>query len=104
MAGKKVDDKATAAADDAAAARQAAHDLVDERHDRAEALTSVPQKVIDPNEAAALETITGQKPIRDESDAPPPGELGPHEESENPVADSADTNTSPKGDSKPATK
>lgn len=91
---------------DAEQARQDAHDAVDERHDRAVAMASVPQKVTDANEAAALLTITGQKPERDLSDAPPPGQLGPHMESVNPVDDPADVNTSvagPEGDqAKPA--
>jgi hypothetical protein len=42
----------------------------------------VPQKVTDGNETAALATITGQKPIRDESEAPPANELGPHHSGE----------------------
>lgn len=49
------------------------------RHERALAQVSVPQKVIDGNETAALASITGQKPVRDMSDAPPPNRLGPHE-------------------------
>ncbi len=80
-------------------ARKARMDELEAQLDREEALAAVPQKVIDPNEAAALETITGQVPIRDTSDAPPPGQLGPHSETESPVADSADVNTTPeKGD------
>lgn len=46
--------------------------------ERALALATVPQPVTDGNETAALATITGQKPIRDESNAPPANELGPH--------------------------
>lgn len=60
---------------------QARQDEVDRVHatfDRAEALASNPQKVTDGNETAALETITGQKPVRDMSEAPSPNELGPH--------------------------
>jgi hypothetical protein len=52
------------------------------RHDRAMALAAPVQKVTDGNETAALATITGQAPIRDLSDAPPPNELGPHESGE----------------------
>ena len=65
---------------------------VNERHDRAEALAAVPQKVIDGNETAALETQTGQVPIRDMSDAPPPNELGPHH-SDDPNEDPAKINS-----------
>lgn len=52
---------------------KAAHD---EAYKRAEAMLSVPQKVVDGNETAALATITGWKPLRDESDAPEPAVLG----------------------------
>ena len=51
----------------------------DARYERALALASPVQPVLDGNETAALATITGQKPIRDMSNAPPPNELGPHE-------------------------
>lgn len=50
--------------------------------ERALALATVPQPVTDGNETAALQTITGQKPIRDESNAPPANELGPHHSGE----------------------
>lgn len=55
---------------------EAEHAELQERHDHAMAMASVPQKVVDPNEAAALETITGQKPLRDDSEAPEPAVLG----------------------------
>jgi hypothetical protein len=78
------------------AAREAAHAAVDEQHDRAEALASSPQKVTDGNETAALQTITGQVPERDLSDAPSPNVLGPHH-SIDPDEDPAKIND-PKGD------
>lgn len=83
--------------DPAAQRRADRHAELDAELDREEALASVPQKVTDPNEAAALDTLTGQKPERDMSDAPPPGQLGPHAESVNPVPDPADVNTSVAG-------
>lgn len=68
-------------------ALKAAHEELkaefDYRHERAMALLSVPQKVVDGNETAALETITGWKPLRDESDAPPPEPLGTQAADEN---------------------
>jgi hypothetical protein len=67
------------------------------RQDRALALASVPQKVVDGNEAAALATITGQKPVRDESDAPPPNELGPHHSGDD-SAESEKVDAEVKGD------
>jgi hypothetical protein len=76
------------------ATRKQAHDDLDAQLDRQEAMAAVPQKVIDPNESAAMETITGQAPIRDMSDAPPPGQLGPHEESEQSTP-AEDVNTTP---------
>lgn len=55
--------------------------------DRALALAAPIQKVTDGNETAALASITGQVPVRDVSDAPPPNELGPHDpESDDPAA------------------
>lgn len=51
-------------------------DAVAARHERELAMASVPQKVVDGNETAALASITGQKPVRDESDAPDPEPLG----------------------------
>lgn len=59
-------------------AREVELDRVHAQFDRAEALASVPQKVTDGNETAALETQTGQVPLRDTSEAPSPNELGPH--------------------------
>lgn len=101
MAGKDTaaDKAAKEAADARGAARKARHDELEAQLDLEEVLAAVPQKVVDGNEAAALETITGQKPIRDTSDAPSPNELGPHEESENPApgGDSMKA-TDPKGD------
>lgn len=52
---------------------------LDAQHDRAMALAAPIQKVTDGNETAALATITGQVPVRDMSDAPPPNPLGPVE-------------------------
>lgn len=77
-------------------ARAEAHEQIDAQHDRAEALASNPQKVIDGNETAALETVTGQKPVRDTSEAPSPNELGPHH-STDPNEDPAKAND-PVGD------
>jgi hypothetical protein len=68
--------------DPAAEARAARHAELDAQLDREDALAAVPQKVTDGNETAALATITGQKPIRDESEAPPANELGPHHSGE----------------------
>lgn len=68
------------------------------QQERAVALASVPQKVVDGNETAALATITGQKPIRDESDAPPANELGPHHSGEgSPASDAIDAEVKGKG-------
>lgn len=55
--------------------------------DRALALAAPIQKVVDANEHAAMLSLTGQLPVRDMSDAPPPGRLGPHTD-ENPLTDS----------------
>lgn len=84
------------------AAREDAHAAVDERHDRSRALASVPQKVIDANEAAALATVTGNKPPRDTSEAPEadPSILGPnkngdtHTPEEQAALDAGDADTS----------
>jgi hypothetical protein len=61
---------------------QEAHDaevaVLEEKLARAMAIAAPVQKVIDPNEAAALKTLTGQKPERDTSEAPEPGVLGAH--------------------------
>jgi len=94
MVDAKKNDPAVQAREDA---KQTRRDDLEAQLDRADALASVPQKVVDPNEAAALLTITGQRPIRDESDAPAPGQLGPHSEAANPVGDPADVNTSVAG-------
>lgn len=52
----------------------------DADHERALAMAAPIQKVTDGNETAALMSITGQRPVRDMTDAPPPNELGPHHE------------------------
>lgn len=65
--------------DDLKAAQAEELEAFQAQQERALAMAAVPQKVVDGNETAALASITGQKPIRDESDAPPPNELGPHE-------------------------
>lgn len=61
---------------------QEAHDsetaALDEAHRRAMAMIAPVKKVIDGNETAALRTISGWKPLRDESEAPEPQPLGAH--------------------------
>lgn len=57
-----------------------AHDEVREemeaRLDRAMAVAAPVQKVTDGNETAAIQTLTGQIPVRDMSEAPKPNVLG----------------------------
>lgn len=63
---------------DVEARREQALEELNARFDREAALAGGgPQPVTDGNEVSALETITGQKPERDLSNAPPPEPLGP---------------------------
>lgn len=88
---KKQDDPHAKRLEDLKAAQAQELEAFQAQQERALALAAVPQKVVDGNEAAALLTITGQKPVRDESDAPPPNELGPHESGEDsPEAEKVD--------------
>lgn len=58
------------------AALEEEKEQLDARHERALALAAPIQKVTDGNETAAIASLTGQVPVRDMSDAPPPEPLG----------------------------
>lgn len=76
MADKKKRDALAGYRENLAREHEAEIAALKERHEHAMAMASVPQMVVDPNESAALETITGWAPHRDTSNAPAPGVLG----------------------------
>lgn len=76
---KKQDDPHAQRLEDLKEQQKLAREDFEAAQERELAMASVPQKVVDGNETAAIASLTGQVPVRDMSDAPPPNRLGPHE-------------------------